>query len=193
MHPDHVGDLPRFIQLLYHSGRKEPVHLYVPDDTMEVMRKFLDICYLFKEKFWFELYIDPIPEFVDINRDVIVEAILNNHIAPMRDLCRQYVYLNRCECFSFLIKSNDKNILYSSDIDSVEDIREFLDNLGLLIIETSHIDLDSFLESMSDKNIDKILLTHIADDFEDKVSDAVSENKFDLNLQVARDNDVIEV
>ena len=67
------------------------------------------------------------------------------------------------QSYSFRIETTEKDILYSGDIWSLDDIETHLKKLDLLVVETMHIDI-SALPALADKHgIGKVLLTHIND------------------------------
>lgn len=193
MHPDHVGDLPRFIQLLYHSGRHDAVNLFMPAEAIDATRNFLNTCYLYNEKFWFDLNLATISTGMISQDGLDIMPIANNHLKHKLEFCREHKYPNKCECYSFRISCGNKIVFYSADIKELSDIAIHIASLDLLIIETGHIDLDEFLEVASGKSIDKIILTHIPDEKEKQIEDTIQNNKYGLNLIKAHDGLIVAV
>jgi ribonuclease BN (tRNA processing enzyme) len=97
------------------------------------------------------------------------------------------------ECFSFLIKVNEKNIFYSADIGSLDDIKEYLDNLDLLVVEAAHIDINRLGELMKTKSVAKAVLSHIVDENIPMLKQFVETYTGETDLIIAEDNLVIDL
>ncbi len=165
-HADHIADLPLFVQWLKVEKRSDRLTVYLPSEAINPVRGYLDAAYLFREKLPFELSIMPIiGNLILLDGIVKITAVENKHESGNRDLIAARKYPNRMECYSFLINVEDKHrIFYSGDVGSLEDIGEYLRDLDLLIIETSHIDIDEFADLLGKYSVRKVILSHIADD-----------------------------
>ena len=77
------------------------------------------------------------------NQDVKVEAIHNHHL-PQTD--------DGWQSFSFRITAENKRLIYSGDIHSIEDLSEFLkDGCDTLFIETGHHDAEVICKRIRQK------------------------------------------
>ena len=168
MDPDHSSGIFMLIQLLELRGRKLPLKLFVPEQAVDGLNKYLETVYLFKENLHFKLEILPIKEegFTYNDKNLTLSAYPNNHLKGR--LKERYPHL-RLESYSFLLKADEKKIVYSGDIGKVEDLESLLrEDTDLLISEMAHFKPEELLSYLAAKSIGKILLTHIHPDLDDK-------------------------
>jgi len=165
MHPDHVSDLPLFIQMLHHNENAGTLDVYLPSEALEPVQAYLDACYLLKEKLSFNLIINPITAPVSLFDGLLtVEALPNPHLKNNAELIKRYAYPNRMESYSFRVTAAGRKIFYTGDLYRMEDIEGKLDNLDLLVTETTHIDTARLISFKDERKIKNIILTHIGDD-----------------------------
>ncbi|PKK84840.1 MAG: hypothetical protein CVT49_01410 [candidate division Zixibacteria bacterium HGW-Zixibacteria-1] len=165
MHPDHVSDLPVFIQLLYLADRLEPLTVYLPAEAVKPVKKYLNACYLFDEKLPFKLELKAIDAPVTVlGREVEVKPIVNLHLMTNSEIIEATEYPNKMECYSYLVKIGGKKLLYTADIVSIDEMENYLEKLDLLITETTHVDTDQLPSLIEKKQIAKVVLSHIGDD-----------------------------
>ena len=194
MHPDHISDLPVFVQMLYLADRLEPLRIYLPEEAVRPVRKYLNTCYLFDEKLPFKLELKAIKNSIKImNKKVLVKPIANHHLASNTEIIEASGYPNRMESYSFLIQSGDKKMLYSADLSTFEEIENYLDDLDLLLIETTHIDINRLPSVIKEKHIKKTVLSHIADEENSGIRDFVESHGLGADIVVADDNLTIKV
>ena len=192
--PDHIADLPQFVQMLKLSRKKGRLDIYLPGEAIDAISNYLNACYLFREKLPFSLELKAVADSWNIeNINMTIRSVLNRHLTGNAGIIEEFEYPNKMQSYSYLIEHENKRLFYSGDIKSFDDVRVHLHDLDLLLIETSHIDLESTFESLSESNVKKIVLTHIADEKEPALKNIVSRNKYELNMTIARDGDVIEI
>nr|MBN2276720.1 MBL fold metallo-hydrolase [candidate division Zixibacteria bacterium] len=188
MHPDHCSDLPLLMQKLYHTRRERSIDIFVPDEAVIPVGRFFDACYLFQEKFPFRANLLAVEdEHRPAGGRVIVRSFLNGHLEGNARLIADYGYTNRMQCYSFLIEGDGKKIYYSSDLASLDDIHPAPDDLDLLILETTHIDLTVLPELISGKKVRKTILTHIADEDESRIREFVADLSGKADITAASD------
>jgi len=165
MHSDHCCELALFVQMMYAAKKESQLDIWVPSEAIDIIDKYLAACYLFKEKLKFNLILNPIEgEIVIDDRNIKIAPIPNTHHQDEQSIISRYGYPNLRQCYSFRIGTSEKDILYSADLGSLDDIAEHLKKVDLLIIESMHIDLAA-LPGLCDKyGVGKVLLTHIGDD-----------------------------
>jgi len=193
MHADHVSDLPYFLQVVKHSGPRGPLTVNVPEEAVAPLGSLLTACYLFPDKLDFGLTLKPHDAAQSLYENrVIVQAIPNRHLK--HELNEEIIsgsgYPNLMQSYSFLIEAENRSLLYSSDLRSLEDIESHVRDLDLLIIETTHIDLDRLSEIMSGRNIKRMILTHIAEEDEERVHQVVRSYTGPVKLAVAEEGRV---
>ena len=188
-HSDHISDLPLLVQLLYNLKRMNPLTIYLPAEAVAPIESLLQTCYLFREKFSFELRIEPLQEDRELSCGGFeVRAILNTHLLKSAPLISEHGYKNKMQCYSFLIKiSNGKKILYSADIGSLDDIIAFLEGLDLLILEGFHIDLAALYKYLSRNEVNRVILTHLPDGGRLSILKQISDSPYRNILQTAED------
>ncbi|MFH2035923.1 MAG: MBL fold metallo-hydrolase [Candidatus Zixiibacteriota bacterium] len=168
MHIDHIGDLLLYIQKFYLLKRAEKLCIHMPAEGIEIIQKYMKACYLFEEKFLYELSFIPMEPMISLYEDNIsIKPIANRHLFRSYEAIEKYKITgldNQMQSFSFKIYVKDKTLLYSADLESLDDIEKDLDNLDLLIVETTHIDLIKLRELPESRNVRRVVLTHIAED-----------------------------
>ena len=193
-HPDHITDLPLLVQNMYLAKREEPLEIYLPPEAINQIRNYFNTCYLFEEKFPFEFRFLPIESNIELlNSRIHIESIPNNHLKGNAGVIRQAGLLNNMECFSFLIKANNKNILYTADILSIDDVKNYLDNLDLLVIETAHIDVYQLGELLKTKSVGEVILSHLVDEDIPQIRRFAEEYEGPAKIIPAEDNLTIEL
>lgn len=166
-HSDHISDLSLFIQLLYLLKRQEDMTVYLPEEAVVPYRNHLNTVYLFPEKFDYRFNLAPIGENVEFsNIDLKIIPHPNDHNRTDRtvEVIEKYGFPNKMESYSFEIIAADKKIFYTSDLGGLNDIAGKIDGAHLLITETTHIDLSDLRQLAEEKNVGRVLLTHISDD-----------------------------
>ena len=167
MHPDHVSDLPLYIQMMYLAGRQEAIDIHLPPEAVASTRDYFRTLYLLPEKLPFPVNFIPMLAAQEIiSEPLSIEPFANSHLSMYAPFIKEFDLANRMQCFSFLIRAGDKSCLYSSDLGSEEDLFPYLTNLDLLIIESTHIDVARVVSRAVDDGVGQIVLTHIAEDYD---------------------------
>lgn len=193
-HPDHISDLPLFIQMQYLAGRQDPITIHLPEEAIEPIRAQFQAMYLLEHKMPFELSFAAVSEGRPIESgEVMIETIANSHLEKYAPFVKEYDLPNRQQCYSFLISAGGKKILYSADLGSEKDILGYLDDLDLLVIESTHIDIGNLLERSAQKNIGRIVLTHIEEGYDVDQAVQIAWKQGADNLIIAQDGMRIEL
>ncbi|MFH1699995.1 MAG: MBL fold metallo-hydrolase [Candidatus Zixiibacteriota bacterium] len=193
-HPDHISDLPLFIQMQYLADRKEPLDIYIPSEILQPIQDFFHALYLFPEKLPFEINFQPVNKGENINHESIsIHPILNTHLIGHTDLINDFGLKNKMQCFSYLIHAGDKSIVYSADLGSEKDLGTYLTDVDLLVFESTHIEIASLIDMVMDYNVGKTVLTHLAEDFDTNSAVAQAEKAGYKNLLIAEDGMRVEV
>ena len=168
MDSDHSSGIFMLIQLMELTGRKLPLKLFVPEEAIDGLSKYLRTVYLFNDLLRFKLEILPIREngFTYCDKNLSLSAYPNKHLQDR--LKEKYPHL-KLESYSFLLEVEKKKIVYSGDIGKPEDLNSLLEQkIALLISEMAHFKPEELFSYLSKKKIDKILLTHIHPDLDTK-------------------------
>ncbi|MCK4631867.1 MAG: ribonuclease Z, partial [candidate division Zixibacteria bacterium] len=160
-HPDHCCELPLFIQLIYLSGREEPLDLYLPSEFVEPFRAYMNATYLIAEKLPFEVRFVGYEDDFSFEDDISVKAVANNHLKGYADLIEKLNLPNEMQCYSLRIEVGDQTIFYSADIGTFDDIKNHLDGHSLVVLESTHVDLDQFFEFAQEISVGRYLISHL--------------------------------
>jgi ribonuclease BN (tRNA processing enzyme) len=194
-HPDHISDLPLYVQMIYLAGRVQgSLIIHLPAEAIDPITEYFRTLYLMPEKLPFTIEFVPIKdgEIIDLD-EISIRPILNNHLKGNRQLVEEHDLANRMECFSFLIRIGEKSIIYSADLGSEHDISGHLKDIDLLVVESTHIDVEHLLLTTIDNNVGRIVLTHFNEDYDVDQALTMAQKMGVTNLSIAEDGMRIEL
>lgn len=186
-HPDHVCELPLFLQLIYLNGRQEDVELFLPEEFVEPFRNYIPALYLIPEKLTFDLAVKGYRPGTIFGESFKVDAIANTHLHGYAELIEKLKLPNKMSCCSFMIECDQRRLFYSADIGSLDDIAEVAGKCHIVIVESTHIDLDQFFQFVSDSNVERFILTHLGDPDEVRELSQMAEKYGIDNVTIAVD------
>ena len=193
-HPDHISDLPLFVQMLYLADRREPFVIHLPSEVLMAMQDYFQALYLLREKLPFEIEFLPIPKETDIRAEgVTIHPIANTHLHGYKPLIDEYHLPNKMQCYSLLITVENKTILYSADLGSEKDVFPYLKNLDLLVIESTHIDIERLFQAVTLNKVNRVVLTHLTETYDGDAALAAAQKAGLGNVTLATDGMRIEV
>lgn len=192
-HPDHVCELPLFIQAVYLTGRSDPLTVYVPEDFIDPLKRFLEACYLFESRFPFELLIAGYDYGVMFEKPFELEAIPNSHLEKLADIVAELKLPNKLQCCSLDITAGKTRVLYSADIGSLDDILPHWDNHEYVILESAHIDWEHFYTHAPTAKVGQFIMTHLLSDQQASEIAAESKKRGLPNLVIAYDGMTLEL
>lgn len=162
-HPDHIVGLFLELQMMHLAKRTAPLAVYLPEEVIDAVEKFMIATYLFPERLGFELTISPVkPDPVFRDDNITVYARVNSHLHHYKEAIERAGHLNKTQSYSYVIKTDDKKIIYSGDIGSFDDYADLLDDCDLLITEGLHLDHETLFERSSQCGLKRIVLTHLS-------------------------------
>ena len=165
-HADHFAGLPSLLTQMKLGGRKNELIIFVHSSEKPFLEEFIFHSYLFKERMTFELKIISFDEEneIKVSENLCFISKLNSHLEKYRKYDQQnklgFVSL------SFLFKDDENSVIYSGDIGSEKDLYLFNQRVDCFITETTHINIESLTGIREKLNTEKLILTHIGDDFE---------------------------
>lgn len=165
-HPDHVSDLPLFIQLTYLDGRTASLDIYLPTEFVAPFKQCLTAVYLIEEKLPFDLNLIGFKQGAVYEGAFKLTAVGNRHLQGYAEFIDNLGLPNRMESYSFRIEVGGKSVFYSSDIASYQDVQPHLDGQDVVVLESTHIDLDEFLRDAPGRDVGRFVLTHLGTDDE---------------------------
>ena len=81
------------------------------------------------------------------------------------------------ESYSFAVRLDNKKLVFSGDIDSVEEIFPLLPETDLLILEIAHVAPEEVLPLLETRDVSRIVLTHIHPGLEERVNKIITGNR----------------
>ena len=171
-HPDHYSGITGLITQMKMEGRITKLQLFAHESSIGFLEEFIYQSYIFPGKLNFNL------EFKDYkNNDQFMVSDSLSFISRQNSHLDSYMSYDTkrklgFSCSSFLIKIGDKNIFYTGDIGSKNDLYIFQGlSVDIMISEITHISPDELLESFKKINPKKLLITHISDEDENRLRD----------------------
>lgn len=193
-HPDHISDLPLYVQMLYLTGRLNPLQIHLPEEAVSQIKEYFRACYLMPEKLPFEIDFVSIPNESDIDLDgITIKPIPNRHLQGYRPIIKEYTLENKMQSYSYRIDIDDKSILYSADLGLEEDLFPYLEKIDLLVVESTHIDLKHLLEAATAYGVGRVVLTHFIESYDTEQALILARKTGFDNLLIARDGMRIEI
>jgi len=166
LHPDHFTGLPLLIVQMRMTNRVEPLDIYIHENLVDVAKVFLLNTYLLPERIRFEIRYKTFEDNkqVQVADNLNFLARQNTHLQKLERYKSKYPRLN-FNSSSFLFTSSGKNIIYTSDIGSSEDLLLF-DSVkpDLLISEVTHISANELLDKAASLSPVMTLLTHYSEE-----------------------------
>jgi len=181
LHPDHYTGLASLLTQMKMGNRKKALDIFVNDKLVTTIRNFILQSYLFAEKMGFliEYHSTHDNTFHKINKEISFLPRQNSHLELVSNF--EKYKSQSFSSSSLLIKVNGKNIHYTSDVGSVDDLHLFDDyNCNFIISEITHIGPQNIVNAFVADNLEKIIFTHISDEDESLIENyilSLSENK----------------
>ncbi|MCK4858261.1 MAG: MBL fold metallo-hydrolase [candidate division Zixibacteria bacterium] len=169
MHSDHFIGVPLFIQMNYLLERRQRLDIFLPAEAVGGMRRLLNLTYLFPHKLGFELELHKITRSFSlemINLKVTPQA--NSHLQGHAKHLRGARLANKWECYSFVIESGGRKIVYSADLGDLDDLLPVLADTDLLVLDGMHVDLTQLPAVAVEHSVKRVLLTHLPEEFDFK-------------------------
>jgi ribonuclease Z len=190
-HPDHVMGLPMLLTMMYLDKRDEALQVYFPKEFVKTFERLLEHLHLPSHKLPFELELFAIGEkSVTVADDLSVRMFPTKHLGKVDRNGEEFT-----ASFGYLLRNENKSMVFSSDIQSVEDVSAYSRGVDLLIVESTHIDFADVIQCVREKRIKRTVVTHISPETEGQIetlSKLAHENGVG-NLQFAHDGMVITI
>lgn len=166
LHPDHFCGLPTLIVQMKMMNRTEPLEIYIHESLTIVVEDFLMQTYLLHEKMKFEIRYRTYKadEHIKISNDFYFMARKNSHLVELEKYKVKYPSIS-LYCASLLFETETKKIIYTSDVNSIEDLFLFNEySSNIFITEATHLHHSVLIEAISKIETGKIYLTHFSDE-----------------------------
>jgi ribonuclease BN (tRNA processing enzyme) len=192
MHSDHVTGLFMLLQLMHLTGRKEPFQIHLPEGVLPNFESIFPYFQIFRENWPYSFSCTPISEGLFYTQNNFqITAIPNQHLSQNQSYAQKANI--GTDCYSFLFgEETDKQVIYTSDIDSLDHLSGLIQTAQLFISECTHVSIESVIELAQNKKIPKIVFTHIHPDLEETIHYHMNQSD-SLSIHFANDGDSFEV
>lgn len=188
-HPDHLSGLPNLVNQMYIENRKSDLTIIAYKGLINNIKLIMDLTYVFPEKLKFKL------NFLAINYQKVYSigdlkfiAVKNNHISNKYEINRLTSDVFNSASFLFTIRH--KKLLLTSDINNLDDLQQFRDEIfDMLILDSAHIELKDIHNYSFTLNAKAIYLTHYDKANQKKLREFAAQfkEKLKVNIQLAKE------
>lgn len=185
LHPDHVTGLFILLQSLYLNKRSKDMFVFLPEGVQE-FETFMKTIYIFNDRFSYRVFIQLYTESTFKESNIF--PFRNSHLSGYKSIIDKYDLSNKLLSYSFVLKGDRKSLLLSSDIKSVEDIRQEIKDCEVMILDGIHPSSQTIIDLLKNSNIE-VYITH--GDYQilqTKFADLLSNN-----IRLAEENDEINI
>ena len=152
------------------------------------------MAYLFPDKLGFDIQFTGVERNFEFDDDNLkIEFFQNSHLFGAKEYILNNTIPNRMQCFSFIITADKKKFVYSADIGSIDDLDPIIENADLLVCEGMHVELEKVPELLIEKNVKKLILTHLPEGADKDQIKAMFEKAGFSNVDFASEGMEIEV
>jgi ribonuclease Z len=194
MHSDHSMGLPLLVQLMKGLKRTRPLHIYLPREAEDGFKRLFYMIYLFPEKLGFDINFVGVERGFEFNQhNIRIDFFQNSHLFANKQYIISRTIPNRLQSFSMEVKTDGKKFVYSGDIGAIGDLEQIIENADLLLTEGMHLEMDELPLLLQEKNVKKLLLTHLyGQGTEDEIR-VMFEKEGYSEIEFAREGLVIEI
>lgn len=194
MHSDHSMGLPLLVQLMKGKKRTKPLHIYLPREAEDGFKRLFYMIYLFPEKLGFDMTFVGVEKGFEFNEhNIRIDFFRNSHLYANKQYIISRTVPNRMQSFSIEIAIGGKKFVYSGDIGSIGDLEPIIENSDLLLTEGMHMDLDDLPQLLQEKNVKKVLLTHLYGQGTENEIRAMFKKEGYSDIEFAREGLVVEI
>ncbi len=185
LHPDHFSGLPALLVQMKLSNRKNELDIFINQAVIEFVKKFLMQSYIFIDKMGFDInfkvYVDE--DKSDVSGSLSFYSRQNSHLEKYKLYDTENIV--KFACSSFLFEEKKLSVFYTGDIGSKEDLYLFGENdISIMISEVSHVPYEEILAASVKLKAQKLILTHIDDDSEEKIRSFFTRSEVGLGKDV---------
>lgn len=163
LHPDHVAGLPQvIIGMWLEAKRTRDIPVFMPAEGVETFRKLILTTYLFPELIKFNVDFRPLSDGQTFALGTVqVTPHRTTHLDSIRRIAGDKHGI-ACEPFLYELAANGKRIAYSGDLGEAQDLLVVLERpLDLLVTECAHFSPKSLFETLRDKPVKRVVMTHL--------------------------------
>lgn len=191
-HSDHFSGFFQIMQNLTLEGRDSPLDVYIPESGIEPVRLMLETIYLDKilvnhtlndNTGW--LILNPMEDEISLkNSSFKIECWDSDHFKD--DKLRM---LDQRSAFGFTVDCDGHRLIYTSDISTIDCLKENLYSEATLICDGLHVSQEEVYDLGIKRNLRRIIFTH----YENKLlSESEKLNSESMDVIFASDGMEIE-
>lgn len=166
-HADHCGGLAGLIQYMHLTQRSERLRVFLPVEAVEPLQVYLHAVYLFSERLSFNYTLHGWDEGVVLDEGGFrISATLTRHLESVKSIAEDMGFGVRSGALS--VHGDGKVVVYSSDLGYLRDLGDVPKQVDLLLLECTHVDLETIMEAVLGWEVKKVLLTHVPEELEGK-------------------------
>jgi ribonuclease BN (tRNA processing enzyme) len=169
-HPDHISGLPLLLQSMHLGNRQKPLFI-VADQRIHVwLQSMLHGMFLVPSRWDFEVRFVNL-SFIDFPEvsSISVSSVENTHLDRARPVAEEFGLT--AACYSFLIHTDGQHIFLSSDIGSIQDVREHAKSVSTAVIEATHVSMEELFAVVDENPQAEFVFTHIPPELEVQLED----------------------
>jgi ribonuclease Z len=171
LHADHYTGLPGLIVQMKMSKRVNPLSIFCHESYYQFLKEFIYQSYLFEEKLGFKVDIRTFQNDKEfkLSDEFSFNAKQNSHLAKNLNIDNSGRLGFSCSSFLFDIKG--KKIFYTGDVGESKDLYLFQNSkIDWMISEITHISIEELIEAFRNVNPQKLFITHLSDEDEERIS-----------------------
>lgn len=196
LHADHVGGLAPLLQSIQLNGRTALLPLHVPDCSLDGLRDYLRLVYLFPVAD-FELQLGPVAGGVCYEEEgMSVEAIVSRHLVAGEERRREIGARVETQAFSYRVQADEKTIYLSGDIAEPEEAAEHAMGADVAVVELAHFEPEGLGAALVGSDVKRLFVTHLLASFEPlegEIPDRIMAAGYEGEVIVAQDGTEIEL
>jgi len=158
-------------QVIEETERRE-LSLYIPEEGIEAITAYLQAGYLVPAVLPFDLKIRPVQigEFYR-NTNLCLTSVPNKHLennAAYAVLSEAYPQAKR-QSYSFKIEAEGNSVVFSGDIDNLEELTPLMEGVKTVIVEVAHHEPEKIKPYFDRFAVERVILTHIHPGLEERL------------------------
>ncbi len=195
-HADHIGGLAPLLQSIQLKKRAGPLPLYVPDASLDGVREYLYMTYLYPLED-FDLDLRPVAEGFSYEDDGIeISAVPSRHLVAGEETRRQAGARVESQAFSYRVRVGGRKLYLSGDIAEPEEAAEHAIGADIAVVELAHFEPEELGAALSASGVERLVVTHLLASLEPSeagIPDRVMAAGFEGEVVVAQDGMEIEL
>jgi phosphoribosyl 1,2-cyclic phosphodiesterase len=174
MHPDHVSGIYQVLLMFKLNERISELRIFLPEQEDE-FAKTLELFYLFKQLMPFKIRIKNI-ENLDMNWII---PLKNDHLQKYKKLVKEQGLKNKMLSYSFIISEKDKKLIYTSDVNTLDFVKNNLGEGDLVILDSVHPVYEELEQNIKDHRF-RFIINHGLSDAMKKLLPLISRERYDF-------------